>query len=479
MFSLMKVVLSIQATTYAEAKPIDTSSHELLIRSKVQDFFSGWVAEGNVNTTIYPMCSVSGRVAVDPNTMPLSDIFKRFIHNREPELSLDEDAITTLVINVLKGHYPDEMMSRSVVPYAALTAFAIDEISPSDASNVMIWHQMTKDAGFPFKIRPLLKQDGDWTGAGLSFIKTFSRQPYGDRLDKMRSRIGQLPISEQVFLDTGSTRVRRFQDGNGRNLISLGAYLVILEVDQGTHFGAEGRLGTFSKNDVANVEIYNKARLVAVPYPGDRYTGEYSTLSEFTDHDRQHVEKLHYPFQSTVNALLELITVFRQTVGKSMTPEIWGFADFNNLKDLGYLGYDDNNDDFSHTLYGMEYNTRPGCIWGWAIALHMNDHKDRWLREYGLAGEKVRRIEDIWRLVQQSAPFLERRPMLEKIYLLQKLWRTKTSEDDYFYRRRAPDFNEAEIREFFERELPVPQLTLWTNRMPHYRFCRERIIAIS
>lgn len=446
MLSLITGAVLAQATSYEKPYATLVMPRVPVLNDKVHDFFSGWRDKGYTNSTVGPFCPASAHVLVDLHTMPMSESYVKFLNKKAVEISLDEAAIATLVENVNQGNFPDEMMHDPELFPIALSAGAIGAISIDDVANLRIWQQLIDDfdeKGEPsYKIQPLLDENGQWNPVALS-------EPYRDfpqtKLAEMLPLVQKLPKSQQVFLSG-------FLSDYGKliplKVLSLQAEQLRYKVEYGQTFSAQPRLGMkFSKKAVTNAETDDKSRLVAIPPTGttSREARPYTRIADFTDHDRQHIEVLSRVRTSTVTAFLELITALRQVSQRSMTRQIWEFADFVYLESR-----DDANEEFVASVKVLWERLGKSDFTRWAIVLHIHTNAQRWLNGYGLVGARISGVNGMYEFLENSKSVLEGYSSLEKIYLLDKMFHRYLSKMVKF-----TDFEAA-----YQRELPVPPVKL-------------------
>lgn len=254
---------------------------------------------------------------------------RTFLNGKSPKMSVNLDAIQNLVDNVLVANYPFEVLSDPELPYLTLGAYIGGKLSVWEASNLLIWHQEIKD--FPNsnlkivsifeKMLPLFNSEEQ--------LALILRNLNFDQKKILRVGLFKLPVSQQVMrimdLPEGSFFTRRGE-------FSLMAHRVLSEIRNGHPiFDQKPQLGDFSKKQIIKTEIEEGMRLRHIPMPGiDAKTtvgGKKLSHTEFSAHDRDHMDVLNRYSPMLVNALRESMSVLIKTARTSES--IWKIGDFS------------------------------------------------------------------------------------------------------------------------------------------------------
>lgn len=478
MLNVLSGILTLQGTPQMHLLPEVAINGNGPVKFNINPYFERYTQNASEMTENYPMCSLSGRITVNPLMMETN--FRNFVGDKEIEISVKEDHIDDLVKNVQKGNYPSTMIYDSALPDSAFAAFAKNQITRLDLSNLLIWHQLTKD--YPqgdLTILPLFDEEGNWTPEAYKELlssKLWNQMsddhPYSflppEKYELLRISIQQqLPPSQQVWRKINIEPLsHKFFLGNAE--FSLGAFPVLLNVISGRSFGMEPTCRTFTEEDITAKNINQKSRMIDIPCPHiTKKVGQFINPSLFSRHDRLHVIAMHTYSTKLVNALLEILVEFQKTMGESMSEEIWRIGDFDFYELWSKRSLvKDPNEEFNLALEAIIRLIKDISVLEWFIPLYMRAQRENFQTNYQLSSDRILGLDSINQLVMLAEPFLQYYTDLEKIYLLEKLRelgiKNLNDVDRLFATDRSvPKLNAETVSEFF-RSVPevLPQITV-------------------
>lgn len=419
----------------------------------MNEYFEGQIFSNTIMSSFeaYPICTLSGRVKVDPNTG--SESFRAFVGKNEVEMSEKEDQIAEFVENVINANYTTELLSDEELPYLALAAFYKGLLSIWETSDVLFWHQRRKDfADNEPRVLPLLDKDNNWKNEGKEFL--YQRIAYvGGTYIKFNSKaneelldlIRKLPRSQQVWLKF--ERPPQFLNTIDRTTtLSSEAFGAFLRVETGRQFKVQPRIGPFLKEEIINDFMGKRIRSINTFWPNLIINPSLGlnevTLSKFSGHDWTHRLLMHIYSSELVDLLQELLISFKSITNEPISKEMWAVADFDYLNFQTRLIKPISFDKiFSKIFYGTELESElekldiheefkllmqnehlnfQNSLWSWHLMLFLNSKKEHLLSKYNLQVDNIPNFSKLNKLLTWAEPFLKDCSVLERIYLLQK-----------------------------------------------------------
>lgn len=392
-------------------------------------------AQEPVNYSTYGF-SETERVKVNAQMQGLSEDFRSLIGNNEVEISQDLKRTLELVANIHDANYSQIDFADSELSYLTLRALADNRLKKSEAANVLIWHQQAID--YPYNglvILPLFKPNGEWTEEALNDLLSSIRSsilpdnhPYNllsvDKLEELRVAIQKLPPSQQVWrkFTKDLPRNRNFP----RTELSLEAYKAYLSVQTGHSFDFELQLGDFSKKDILEY-IIKKRRIINIPCPcletHKKLDGNEVTASVFSGHDRTHWLLLHVYSPELIDAMLEILKIYREmTSEEQISEEIWRIADFTYIFLYGFIELiNDPSLELNIALFELNFMYGDFPLLTWNLLLDMQQRSEYWQTKFGISSDKFYKLKEMNQLVKWALPFLGHHSLLEQVYLLEQL----------------------------------------------------------
>lgn len=399
--------------------PADLRTHDYVV-GHLEDYTS------TKTPSTYPMCQLLPRVKVSSQNRSRSEAFQRFIGNNDPEISTDSFAIAALVAQTKQANFTHEMINDPDLPYLALAAFADDQLSVWEASNLIIWHYLAKEhPELGMQICPIIDVHGNWTEDARDAIKDIGRRfsslktgPFSLDNQALLTAMQQLPLSQQVVRVFNRTWFRKSPVLQQVEL-SLEALSLLLTAYNPRHFAVEPRLGIFSTHDILAAH-FKHFRPAYIPYPDvmnvTRVMKQEVDQSEFSLHDRFHWIITNGYSSLLIDALRDVVVSFMNITKKSMSREIWKVADavFRDYRD-GALAVE-----FNSILNSLQINGE-NSVWRWHAVLHMRQNAESWQRKYGFSASEVDALETMNILASRGERYLRHWPILTQIHHLQTL----------------------------------------------------------